>query len=220
MKSWLPKVEFRLYPLAVIGVTGIWLIAHPNTSQNKGGVGHRDVLPAPTRQGLSPTGVDVATHLSNTDLATQAELIVIGECIGVTTVWIDRNLYTLATINVREVLKGYQTVQVTVALPGGVDANRRIPVAMTYPGAAQIAPNEEVFLFLVGANEEVAGSYAIVGHAQGKLSIVPDAHGTPMVTRALTGLKLQSENGFVPGERTMVPLADLKQEIASHLQSQ
>jgi hypothetical protein len=220
MKSWLLKLEFLLYPLAVIGVTGIWLIAHPNTSQNKGGVGHRDVLPAPIRQGLSATGVDVAAHLSNTDLATQADLIVIGECIGVTTVWIDRNLYTLATINVREVLKGYQTVQVTVAVPGGVDANRRIPVAMTYPGAAQIAPNEEVFLFLVGANEEVAGSYAIVGHAQGKFSIVPDEHGTPTVTRALTGLRLQGDSLFVPGKRSAVPVADFKEEIRSYLQSQ
>jgi hypothetical protein len=173
-----------------------------------------------TGQGGSPTGFDVATHLTNRDLATQAELIVIGECVGVTTIWIDRNLYTLATINVREVLKGDQTATVSVAVPGGVDANRRIPVAMTYPGAAQVSPNEEVFLFLVGANEEVAGSYAIVGLAQGKFSIVPDEHGTRMVTRAVTGLRLQGESRFVPGERTMVLLADFKEEIRSHLQSQ
>jgi hypothetical protein len=160
----------------------------------------------------------VATHLTNRDLATQAELIVIGKCVGIMTMWIDRNLYTLATINVTEVLKGDQSVSVTVVVPGGVDANRRIPVAVTYPGAAQISPEEEVFLFLTGASQEVAGGFAVVGLSQGKFSIVLSDQGTPMVSRALTGLMLQAENKVVHGDGRAVPLAGFKEEIRRYLQ--
>ena len=59
----------------------------------------------------------------------------------------------------------------TVGVPGGVDANRKFPIAMTYPGAPRIAPDEEVFLFLVRADDEVAQSYAMTGFSQGKFSI-------------------------------------------------
>ena len=72
----------------------------------------------------------------------------------------------------RGVLKGEHAATATVAIPGGVDANRRIPIAMTFPGAPRIAPSEEVFLFLTHAGDEIAGSYGVTGFAQGKFSIV------------------------------------------------
>src|ERR1051325_7375943 len=91
-----------------------------------------------------------ATGLSDRDLALQSELIVTGRCVDTRTAWIEngRVLVTLATISVDEVIKGNNTPTVTVVLPGGADANRRIPVAMTYAGAPTIAPQEAVFLFL------------------------------------------------------------------------
>jgi hypothetical protein len=153
-------------------------------------------------------------------LSTQADLIVIGKCLGTTTIWMNRNLYTLATISVSEVVKGEQTSAVTVALPGGIDANRKIPVAMTYPGGPRISAQEEVFLFLTHADDQVGGSYAVVGFAQGKFSIVPDDQAVPMVSRNLIGLRLHADNKLVPSADTSVPLATFKEEIKSYLQSQ
>jgi hypothetical protein len=178
------------------------------------------LMPAATSHTSSATGFDVAAHLTNRDLSTQAELIVIGECLTTMTTWIDRNLYTLATISVSEVLKGEQSSAVTVALPGGVDANRKIPVAMTYPGAPHISAQEDVFLFLIPADDQVAGSYAVVGFAQGKFSIVPGDQAVPMVARNLMGLRLQGDNKLVPSTDLAVPLAAFKEEIKSYLQPQ
>lgn len=175
---------------------------------------------AATGQAGNPTGFDVAAHLTNKDLATQAELIVIGECVDSTSVWVDRNLYTLATIAVTEVLKGDHASTVTVALPGGIDANRKIPVGMTYPGAPQISHQEEVFLFLMRADDEVAHSYAVMGFAQGKFSIVRGDQGNPMVARNLTGLQLQGDNKVVRDTDTLVSLSAFKEEIRSYLQQQ
>lgn len=175
-----------------------------------------DVIRTGTSQTGSVTGFDAAIHLTNEALATEAELIVIGECIGAETVWVDRNLYTVATITVSESLKGSAISAVRVALPGGVDANRRFPVAMTYPGAPQISPREEVFLFLTSAEDEVPGSYAVMGFAQGKFSIVPSEQG-PLVGRSQSGLQLLADNKVVRADDRPVRLSAFKEEIRSYL---
>src|SRR5687767_6125034 len=90
----------------------------------------------------------LAIGLTIQEMVSQSDLIAIGSCVETKSVWVDRSLVTLATINVAETLKGAELGTVTVALPGGVDANRKFPVAMTYPGAPQITPGENVFLFL------------------------------------------------------------------------
>jgi hypothetical protein len=176
------------------------------------------VVPSTMPQTGGLTGFDVATHLTNQDLAAQAELIVIGECTGTTTIWIDRNLYTLATVAVAEVIKGAATPTVTVASPGGVDVNRRIPVAMTYPGAAHISPQEQLFLFLVHADDQVAYSYAVVGFAQGKFSIVQSDEGILMVLPSLMGPQLRGRiNDAVEGAEMAVPLSTFKEEIRRYV---
>src|SRR5262245_40481592 len=85
-----------------------------------------------------------ALALTNRNLAENASLIVTGRCIELRTAWEGRTLVTLATVAVTDTLKGTPVVSVTVALPGGVDANRRFPVAMIYAGAPQMVVGEEV----------------------------------------------------------------------------
>jgi hypothetical protein len=165
------------------------------------------VIPAATTQARALTGFDVAVPLSNKELARTAELIVIGQCRDTMILWIDRVLYTLATIDVAETLKGAPAMAVTVALPGGIDVNRKIPVSMTYPGAARMAAREDVLLFLVNANDQVAGTYAVLGLAQGKFSIVQTDVGVPVVSGHNSAL----------GAGVSVPLATFKEEIMSHL---
>lgn len=167
--------------------------------------------------GATTAWATTALQLSNQDLAVQADLVLIGNCVDVRTAWVDRMLVTLATIQVSENLRGSSS-SVTVVLPGGVDANRPVPVMMSYPGAPQIALEEQVFLFL---EDETAtlGGYTVVGFSQGKFSIVTDSQGRKGVDRDLTNIDLQSGKGIARGTRTFTSLQEFKQEIQRYLGS-
>ena len=167
----------------------------------------------------SPVGTSLTTGLSLKDMIDRSDLIALGSCVDTKSVWVDRTLVTLATISVAETFKGSEAGTITVALPGGIDANRKFPVAMTYPGAPRIAPGEDVILFLT-AHGEAAGSYAVTGFSQGKFSIVKDEEGQQIVTRDLTKTILKENNGVRRGSAELTPLASLKAQVKAHLRQQ
>jgi hypothetical protein len=173
---------------------------------------------APAQDVISTPDTSLAVALSLDDMVKQSDAIVIGSCIDTKSVWVDRSLVTLATVSVTESLKGGAST-LTVALPGGVDANRKIPVAMTYPGAPQMKPGENVFLFL-SAESDVAGSYTVAGFSQGKFSIVTDEDGQQLVSRDLKKTALQDNNGVRRGQSSMTPLANFKAEVKGLLNKQ
>jgi hypothetical protein len=173
---------------------------------------------APPENTLGTPDTTLAVALSLEDMVNQSDVIAIGSCTDAKSVWVDQTLVTLATVSVTESLKGNETT-LTVALPGGVDANRKIPIAMTYPGAPRITPGENVFLFLSSASE-VAGSYTVTGFAQGKFSIVTDENGEQMVTRDLTKMALKSDNGVHRGQSNMTPLSSLKGHVRGYLKQE
>ena len=162
--------------------------------------------------------VNSSTEVSPVELIGPSDLIATGRCTNLESIWINdgRNLVTLATIEVSDVLKGTAGSMVTVVLPGGIDANREIPVAMTYPGAPSIAPEEEVFLFLT-QEEQIANSYSIVGFAEGKFSIVTSNKGEKLVSRDLVTVDPQGGPGVVRGTRTMVALSKFKEQVRGHV---
>ncbi len=157
-----------------------------------------------------------AVTLSNLALTEGAEIIATGRCTGLRTVWEGRTLVTVATVAVDDVLKGEPGATVTVALPGGSDSNRRVPVSMTFAGAPQMTIGEDVFLFL-GRDTDVQSGLVVMGFSQGKFSIVADAAGTPVVSRDLTRLTLQSPAGTERGTASRVPLDAFKREIREYL---
>lgn len=167
---------------------------------------------------IDPSEVSVAIDLSIEEMVNQSDLIAIGSCTSARSVWVDRNLVTLATISVAETLKGDAASQVTVVLPGGADANRRIPIAMTYPGAPRITPGEDVLLFLVH-EDELGGSYAVSGFSQGKFSIVKDEDGREMVSRDLTNVRLQGRAGHRRGTASLTSLETLKSQVRRQLRT-
>ncbi|HJP92542.1 MAG TPA: hypothetical protein VJ875_11330 [Pyrinomonadaceae bacterium] len=171
---------------------------------------------APPQDFLPTPDTSLAVALSVEDMVNQSDVIAIGSCTETKSVWVDRSLVTLATVSVAESLKGNETSTLTVALPGGVDANRKVPIAMTYPGAPQIRPGENVFLFLTAASE-VPGSYTVAGFSQGKFSIVTDDNGEQLVSRDLTKLSLQGNNGIRRGQANMVSLSTLKDQVRGYL---
>jgi hypothetical protein len=174
---------------------------------------------APPQDSLPTADTTLATALSVQDMVAQSDVIAIGNCVETKSVWVDRSLVTLATISVSETLKGNETSTITVELPGGIDANRKIPIAMTYPGAPNLQPGEKAFLFLT-ATGEVGGSYNVAGFSQGKFSIVTDEDGEQMVSRDLTKTSLKSNNGVHRGEAGVMPLANLKDQVRGYLKNQ
>lgn len=174
---------------------------------------------APAQDALPIPDTSLAVALSVQDLVNQSDVIAIGNCVETKTIWVDRSLVTLATVSVSENLKGTEGSTITVALPGGVDANRKIPVAMSYPGAPQITPGENVFLFLT-ATGEVAGSYTVAGFSQGKFSIITDEDGQQVVSRDLRQTSLKTNNGVHRGQSSTIPLDRLKDEVRGYLKNQ
>ena len=211
------KISLRaiLSGLGIIAlVAALWVRGpgvHPTATNRVGTARPGEVV---RTAGVAPsaglTGFD-ATNLSNRDLTAQSDLIVVGQAVDTRVFWAGgRNLFTLVTIATAETLKGDASATVTVALPGGVDANRKIPIAMTYPGAPHIAPDEEVFIFLSRADDEVAGAYAVTGFAQGKFSIEPGGAGNALRT-------LAAEKVVRVGE-ARVPLSTFREEINGYVQ--
>ena len=176
---------------------------------------------APLPQDVVHRAIDtsVANGLSMNDMIDRSDLIAIGSCIDTRSAWADRTLVTLATISVAETLKGAEMGTITVALPGGIDANRKFPIAMTYPGAPRITAGENVFLFLT-ADTEALGSYAVTGFSQGKFSIAKDEQGEQFVTRDLTRTMLKHDNGVRRGSADITPLSSLKAQVKAHLRQQ
>ncbi|HEX9942932.1 MAG TPA: hypothetical protein VGG03_13015 [Thermoanaerobaculia bacterium] len=157
-----------------------------------------------------------AVERTETELIQEAETIVTGRCIRLQSQWVERDLVTLATLSVSEVLKGQAGSEITVVLPGGIDANRPIPVAMTFPAAPEILLQEDVLLFLTG-EERVLDGYSIVGFSQGKFTVV-EAGGQKMATQDLSALDLQGGNGGIRrGAAKTFPLAQIRQKIQQTL---
>ena len=95
----------------------------------------------------------------------------------------------------------------------------QFPIAMTYPGAPQMTPGENVFLFLT-ASDEVPGSYTVAGFSQGKFSIVTEEDGEQLVSRDLRQTSLKSNNGVHRGSNHTIPLSKLKDEVRGYLRNQ
>lgn len=157
-----------------------------------------------------------ALMLSNQALTDGADVILTGRCVALQPTWEGRTLVTVATVEVSDALKGEPGTTLNVALPGGIDSNRRFPIAMTYAGAPQMKVGEDVFLFLA-RDARIASGLTVMGFSQGKFSIVADPGGTPFVSRDLTQVTLASPAGTRRGTATRVSLEAFKREIQNYL---
>jgi hypothetical protein len=141
-----------------------------------------------------------------------ADVIVVGRAVERETRWVGRDLVTFVTVAVAEALKGDPGATVTVSVPGGIDASRKFKVAVTYPGAPSIAPNEEVVLFLVDG-QDVAGAFSVAGFSQGKYAVVEDAGGVKHVTRDLSMVTIATPRGVTRGTQTRKRLSELRDDV-------
>ena len=171
---------------------------------------------APPSEILGTPDTTLALALSLEDMVDQSDVIAIGNCQETKSSWVDGTLVTLATVSVSETLKGAEAGSLTVVLPGGIDANRQVPVAVSYPGAPRLTPGENVFLFL-NSDVDYGLGYNVAGFAQGKFSIVNDEEGEPVVSRDLTRLTLQGNNGVRRGGANVISLSTFKDRVKARL---
>ena len=171
---------------------------------------------APASDTLGTPDTTLAYALSLEDMVDQSDVIAIGNCLETKSVWVDGTLVTLATVSVSESLKGAAAGNLTVVLPGGIDANRQIPVAVSYPGAPRLTPGENAFLFL-NSDVDYGLGYNVAGFAQGKFSIVNDEDGQPVVSRDLTRMALQGNNGVRRGGANVISLDAFKDRVKARL---
>jgi hypothetical protein len=163
----------------------------------------------------SPQKTSTAAELSLQEMTTGALVIVTGTCLQTKSQWVGRSLFTMATVAVTDSIKGDAPSTLVVALPGGADSNRKFPIAMTYAGAPQMHPTEEMFLFLKAGG--AAGNYSVMGFAQGKFSIAKTNAGEPVVARDMTMAPLQKGVGVTRGNRQVLSLSEFKARVKSYL---
>lgn len=166
---------------------------------------------APPQDNLATPDTTLAVALSLAEMVAQSDVIAIGSCTDIRSEWMDGTLVTIANVSVTEGLKGTDSGNLTVVLPGGADSNRKFPVAVSYPGAPRMVPGENVFLFLTADSD--VGGYTVAGFAQGKFSISTDESGEPVVTRDLTKTSLQGNNGVRRGGSNATPLSSFKSQV-------
>jgi hypothetical protein len=171
---------------------------------------------APDSNTLGTPDTTLAVALSLEDMVDQSDVIAIGNVQGTRSAWVDGTLVTLASVSVSETFKGADSGDLTVVLPGGIDANRQVPVAVSYPGAPRMTPGEDVFLFL-NSDVDYGLGYNVAGFAQGKFSIVSDEDGESVVSRDLTQMTLKSNNGVRRGGANAIPLDSFKDKVKARL---
>lgn len=174
---------------------------------------------APPDDTVATPDTTLAVALSLEEMVNQSDVIAIGNCVGTQSAWVDGSLVTMATVSVSETLKGAGSENLIVVLPGGIDANRKIPVSMSYPGAPSLRPGDNAFLFLTAA-PEFGNNYTVAGFSQGKFSIVNDEDGEPMVSRDLSEMSLRGNNGVRRGQSDAMPLSSFKEQVKGYLKNE
>ncbi len=153
-------------------------------------------------------------HFSTAQLTLGADTIVEGECLDTQPLWINGTLVTSVTFQVSARLKGNPPDLISVVLPGGLDLNREVPVQVTFPGIPTMSPTQKMLLFLVPYTAQ-AGSYTILGMAQGKYSISSSTLASKRARSDSTGLTLAAT--AARGRVHELKLELLRQQIADLL---
>lgn len=115
-------------------------------------------------------------------LSLQAERILVGRCTASATEVAGGRLITRVAFAVDEVVKGIETEEVVLRLPGGQANGRRLIVA----GMPTFAPGEEVVLFLT--EEDPSYGAWPLGLAQGKFRVERGPSKQAQVFQDLSGI--------------------------------
>jgi hypothetical protein len=203
-------VIMRRFPLAVCSILLLGLVA-------SGLWVTRATKPQQADQYMDAAPRGIVQGMTMKDMAQRSAMILAGQCLQTQSTWVGRTLYTEATVSVSDTIKGEQLPTVKILLPGGADPRRRIPVAMTFPGAPVMTKNSNYLLFLRNS-ETMPGSFSVMGYAQGQFSIFKSADGEEMVASSPARItQMNSAHGVVRGTGQMIRLSEVKKQIQEYL---
>jgi hypothetical protein len=120
---------------------------------------------------IAATSATTVPKLDLAEMVRRADAIVIGHARSAESVWFGRELYTRYRIEVQEQLLGPAAAEVHVVVPGGVDRNRRHPIAVTIADAPAFHSGEHVALFLERGTALGESDFSIVGFNQGRVAL-------------------------------------------------
>ncbi len=169
----------------------------------------------------APVNAVTWRYMSEAELIKRAELIAVGRCTSVKSVWVGRRLMTLATVEPLNIIKGPYKAKLLVVLPGGIDLNRKIPVAQVAGGMAYITPGEEMVLFL-STIQGIRGGYTLLGGVRGKMPIVKDHHGHGYISRRYLSMdhRLRTDTRLTNPALKMLSIHKFKSYIMAILDQQ
>ena len=119
---------------------------------------------------VSPTNATVVRKLSDEEMVSNAQTIVIGTCTSIKSEWNEERtkIFTYITIVPKNILKGSEPPQEIIIKQLGGEVGE---IGMHVEGISVFEEGEEAFLFLKQGRK---GFQSIVGFSQGKLSIKTD----------------------------------------------
>ena len=128
-----------------------------------------------TLMGILPGHATTLRKLSLDELVAGSDTIVVGNCEKVESVWLEKKIYTIATIRVTHSAKGQAATNDTIQIYElGGTMEKPLPIKMQVPGAATLAQGEEMLLFLEKFGDKKQ-FHRLVGMAQGKVPVSTDA---------------------------------------------
>lgn len=170
--------------------------------------------------------VSTASHAASgvemnlTDLVSNADRIVVGKCVEVTSEWVGNKIYTKNTIEVTDNIKGDKAASYVVTTLGGTAFHAKLntEVTMDVSGGLYFNPSEDVVLF---TKQNVLGQHQVVGMSQGKFNIVVDKKNgervIPLAEKKIQSEKLvkdilapQARTKFPVGEQTVISSEQIK----------
>lgn len=145
--------------------------------------------------------------LALADLTDLADTIVHARCTGTTTEWRNEKIFTQASFEVIEAVKG-QASELTVTLLGGTATHPvlRAPVTMQVAGGATFSQGEEVVLFLASNSRS---ERQVIGLSMGKYRVRTDPNsGTKTVSSSNKKLVAETR-AAAGGDRKVLSVEDL-----------
>lgn len=169
----------------------------------------------------TPASATMFRPVTLAELVAHSDLILIGQCVEMRSAKLDRRIVTLVTIAVEETLKGPDADSISVTVPGGVDLSGKFAIADIVPGAPEILPGEELFLFL-SYNGTAKGSYGVTGMSAGKFELFDTADGETVVApNRMVIAEPPGDIGFsemTAGADRPAPLSEFKQRVLDLLE--
>ena len=195
-------MKAKVNNLIIIKTTCRWLIAFSLISA----------------QMFLPTAYAASSKKINfNQLITKSDVIVVGKCTVIESEWRKNKIYSYATIQIDNVIKGAAPSVIKVEYLGGtaLHPNLKVPVSMNVSTGIEFAVGNENVLLLTPLTN---GRFQLVGVTQGKIPVVIDsASGEKVIQSGMK--KIQSKPSAKDGSIILTKRQMSLQEFEKFIQS-